>query len=288
MQFSLKHQLSYARYVQLSIVFMFGMYMYLFTTIPHNWWICLTVLMMMSVIQPGLILARSISRGKGTVVGIILSLLLVYVFHINYRLVSICLIASMLFLFIPNPKRYDLTVTSMTIMVFLTDSYGYKTPLLEGPIEVAINRITCTIIGIAICVASDYILFNRFNYSGKAYRVLQEELIEIVEARLAEITMDLPKRLNRLVIIKKIRDNFNNVFTELIASSSGLLTSHSSSEELKATVREFSDLSWQLRKEISAIYIANCIVVDDEVLLQKHLAKLEELLVIARKKLLVV
>lgn len=288
MQFSLKKQLNYARYVQLSIVFMFGMYMYLFTTIPHSWWICLTVLMMMSAIQPGLILVRSINRGKGTVVGIILSLLLVYVFHINYRLVSICLILSMLLLFIPNPKRYDLTVTFMTIMIFLTDSYGYKMPLLEGPIEVAINRMTCTIIGIAICVASDYILFNHFNYSGKAYRVLQEELLFIVDERLAEIMTEPSRRLNRIIIVKKIRDSFNGVFGELSASSSGLLSSYSSSAETKAMVREFSELSWKLRIEVFAIYIANCVVIDDEDLLNKHLANLNDLLVNARQKLLAV
>lgn len=286
MQIDLKTQLHYARFIQLSIVFIFGLYVYLFTTIPHNWWIFLTILMMMSVIQPGLILARSISRGKGTIVGIIISFVVVYTLHLNYRLVSIFFVLSMVLMFVPNQKRYDITVTIMTIMVFLADPYLYKFPLLEGPVEVAINRMTCTIIGIAICVASDYILFNRFNYSGKAYRVLQEELLGVIQAQLGDILEDKKVRKNRLILIKHMRDNFNNIFGQISASAEGLLISYSSSEELKNTVRRFSEISWQLRIETSAIYVANCILDEDAILIERHLQKFKLLLSEARNNLL--
>ena len=34
--------------------------MYLFTTIPHNWWILLTVIMMSAAIEPGLIIKNQL------------------------------------------------------------------------------------------------------------------------------------------------------------------------------------------------------------------------------------
>jgi hypothetical protein len=192
----------------------------------------------------------------------------------------------MVLLFVPNPKRYDITVIIMTVMIFLSDSYLYKLPLLEGPVEVAINRMTCTIIGIAICVGSDYILFNGFNYSGKAYRVLQEELLIVIQAQLNDILEDKKTRKNRLILMKHMRDNFNNIFGQISASADGLLISYSSSEELKNMVRRFSEISWQLRIETSAIYVANCILDEDAILIERHLQKFKLLLSEAKNNLL--
>lgn len=286
MQIDLKTKLAYARQIQLSMVYMFGLAVYLFTTIPHNWWIFLTVMMMMSAVQPGLILAKSINRGKGTIVGIILSFLLVYVLHLNYRLVSVVLILSMIFINVPNPRRYDLTVASMTVMVFLSDSYSFKFPLIEGPIEVVINRITCTIIGIAICISADHFLFNRFNYSGKVYRLLQEQIIIVSNKLVDNVMQEEPVRKNKLVLMKRIRDSFNTTFSELSVSSDGILNSHTSSREMKELVKSFSELSWKIRIEVSAIYMANCVVKDDEDLLNKHLQKFYMLIDEANNNLL--
>lgn len=285
MRHDLKSSLSYARFAQMSFILTFGLGMYLFTTIPHNWWIFLTVLMMMSAVQPGLILVKSINRGKGTIVGIILAFSLVYVLHLNYRFVSIIMIMAMILLNIPTPKRYDLTVTAMTIMIFLSDSYNFKFPLLEGPIEVAINRITCTIIGIAICISADHFLFNRFNYSGKVYSSLQHELLQIIQQRMHEVMQEPEKQKNSLVLIKSIRDSFNIIFTEISNSGAGILNSHTTSPELKQQVQEFSDISWRLRMLVSAVYFANC-VLKDRALYEEHIAEYNKLLGAAKQLLI--
>lgn len=285
MRHDLKSSLSYARFAQMSFILTFGLGMYLFTTIPHNWWIFLTVLMMMSAVQPGLILVKSINRGKGTIVGIILAFSLVYVLHLNYRFVSIIMIMAMILLNVPTPKRYDLTVTAMTIMIFLSDSYNFKFPLLEGPIEVAINRITCTIIGIAICISADHFLFNRFNYSGKVYSSLQHELLQIIQQRMHEVMQEPEKQKNSLVLIKSIRDSFNIIFTEISNSGAGILNSHTTSPELKQQVQEFSDISWRLRMLVSAVYFANC-VLKDRALYEEHIAEYNKLLSAAKQLLI--
>lgn len=269
MRNDLKASLSYARFAQMSFVLSFGLAMYLFTTIPHNWWIFLTVLMIMSAVQPGLILVKSINRGKGTIVGIILAFSLVYLLHLNYRFVSIAMILFMILLNIPSQKRYDITVMLMTIMIFLADSYNFKFPLLEGPIEVAVNRITCTIIGIVICIAADHFLFNKFNYSGKVYSVLQQELLQIIDQRMNEVMQEPEKQKNSLVLIKSIRESFNSIFAEISTSSAGILNSHTTSPELKKQVQEFSDISWRLRMLVSAVYFANC-VLKDQALFEEH------------------
>ena len=87
MRLSLKQKLSYARFGQIAFVFVVGLGMYLFTTIPHNWWIFLTVMMMSAAIEPGLIIKKSINRGKGTLLGILIFLPMIYLMHFNYRVI---------------------------------------------------------------------------------------------------------------------------------------------------------------------------------------------------------
>lgn len=275
MQRNLKKELNNARFIQLLITYIIGLVVYRFTTIPHGWWIFLTVILMMAALQPGLILVKSIHRGKGTIVGIIIAFMLVYVLHINYRLVSLVLILSMIMLNVPNSRRYDIVVIFMTVMIFITDAYNFNEPLIEGPLEVAINRVTCTFIGISICILVDYLLFNKYDYSKKAYSVLQKELLDTLELRVIEILMHEDSRLTKLVLLKKMRDSFNEIFSEISLSASGILNSNNSAET-KRLVSEFSEISWKLRTEVSAIYVTTCKIKDPESC-DKHIARYNRL-----------
>lgn len=281
MQTSLKKKLDYARFGQIAFVFMVGLAMYLFTTIPHNWWIFLTVMMMSAAIEPGLIIKKSINRGKGTLLGILLFLPLIYLLHLNYRLIPLVFILLGIGISIPNSKRYDLSVIFMTMMVFTMTAYTFTTPLLEGPFEMTLNRGICTMIGIIICIAGDYFLFGRFDYSRKVYFLLQHELCNMLEKKINMICNAHEQKLNRFLIVENLRDSFNQVYTNVANSGESIKFSLTSSAETKRKVNEFSIIIWQLRKVAFGLYYAECILQDSKAS-QEHLERFKHLMDKAR------
>lgn len=258
MRLNLKKRIEYARFVQLSLVFSIGLAMYLFTTIPHNLWIFIAVMLMMSMIEPGLILRHSINNGKGTIIGIVLFMPIIYFLQLNYRLIPIVFVIFGIATMIPTMRRYDLRVVFTTMMIFTSNAYNYTVPGSEGPIEIAINRLVCTIIGIVICICGDYFLFRRFDYSRKVYALLQYDICNMLNQKVKMICEPDDKRLNRLLLIENIRDSFNSVYASIGNSGDGLLHSFTTSREIKNKVREFNIKIWQLRKVVFAIYYAKC------------------------------
>ncbi len=286
MQISLKQKLRNVRFLQLSLIYATGLIFYIFTHIPHNWWVLLTVLMIMGAVHPGHIIVKSIHRGRGTFIGILLSILLVYLFHFNYRLVSIVLMLSIILMNVPNQKHYDLSVTAMTVLVFLNDAFSNSSSLLEGPMELAINRMLCTIIGIAICIIADYLIFNNFRYSEKMYRMLQEELLTVMDNKIKAYFINHSRFNNRLIIKTHIYDHFNEIFNEIMLSGTGILNSPSSSEKAKLTVNQFTQIAWNLKTTIDELYVVVFINNKNEQSYESCLNKLNIFLETARDTLL--
>ena len=262
MRLSLKQKLSYARFGQISLVFVVGLGLYLFTTIPHNWWIFLTVMMMSAAMEPGLIVKKSINRGKGTLIGIILFLPLIYLMHLNYRVIPLVFILLGLGISLPNARRYDISVVFMTIMVFTLTAYTFTTPLLEGPFEMMLNRGVCTVIGIIICLSGDYFLFGRFNYSRKVYFLLQHEVCRMLESKLNKICSAGETGLNPLLLVEDLRDSFNQSYSSIATSAESIRSSLTNSKSTKTKVVAFELILWQLRKVVFGVYYAECVLKD--------------------------
>lgn len=282
MRINLKKRIEYARFVQLSFVFSVGLAMYLFTTIPHNLWIFIAVLLMMSMIEPGLILRQSINNGKGTIVGIVLFMPIIYFLQLNYRLIPIVFIIFGIATMIPTMKRYDLRVVFTTMMIFTSNAYNYTVPGAEGPIEIAINRLVCTMIGIIICICGDYFLFRKFDYSRKVYSFLQYDVCNILTQKIKMINEPDITRLNHFLLIENIRDSFNSIYASINNSGDSLLHSFTTPADVKEKVREFHLKIWQLRKVVFAIYYARCHLNDDEAV-NIHLNRFNELIKEAKK-----
>ncbi|MDD3267465.1 MAG: FUSC family protein [Burkholderiales bacterium] len=282
MRINLKKRIDYARFIQLSFVFSVGLAMYLFTTIPHNLWIFIAVLLMMSMIEPGLIIRQSINNGKGTIVGIVLFMPIIYFLQLNYRLIPIAFIIFGIATMIPTMKRYDLRVVFTTMMIFTSNAYNYTIPGAEGPIEIAINRLVCTMIGIIICVCGDYFLFRKFDYSRKVYAFLQYDLCNVLTQKVKMINEPDDIRLNHFLLIENIRDSFNSIYASINNSEDSLLQNFTTSREIKEKVREFHLKSWQLRKVVLAIYYARCHLKDDEAVTM-HLNRFQNLMKEAKK-----
>lgn len=281
MQENLKKKLDYARFGQISFVFTIGMAMYLFTTIPHNWWIFLTVMMMSAAIEPGLIIKKSINRGKGTLIGILLFLPLIYLLQLNYRFIPLVFILLGVGISIPNAKRYDISVIFMTMMVFTMNAYNFTVPTQEGPFETTLNRGTCTVIGIIICIAGDHFLFRRFDYSRKVYFLLQHELCNTLEKKIDMIRSAHEQKLNRYLIVENLRESFNQIYSNIATSGESIRLSLTTNAETKQKINDFSIIIWQLRKVGFGLYYSECILQDDKAS-QEHLERFKHLLDKAR------
>ncbi|TXI99775.1 MAG: FUSC family protein [Neisseriales bacterium] len=282
MQKNLKNKLNYARFGQISFVFTIGMAMYLFTTIPHNWWILLTVIMMSAAIEPGLIIKKSINRGKGTLIGILLFLPLIYLLQLNYRFIPLVFILLSIGISVPNAKRYDISVIFMTMMVFTMNAYNFTVPTQEGPFEATLNRGICTVIGIIICIAGDYFLFRRFDYSRKVYFLLQHELCNMLEKKIEMIRNAHKQKLNRYLIVENLRESFNQAYTTIATSAESIRLSLNTNAETKQKINDFDITIWQLRKAVFGLYYSECILQHNQSS-EEHLERFKHLIDKARR-----
>ncbi len=285
MRISLKQKLSYARFGQIAFVFVIGLGMYLFTTIPHNWWIFLTVMMMSAAIEPGLIVKKSINRGKGTLLGILIFLPVIYLMHLNYRVIPLVFIFLGIGISLPNARRYDISVIFMTMMVFTLTAYTFTKPLSEGPFEMTLNRCICTVIGIIICISGDYFLFGRFNYSRKVYFLLQHEVCDMLEVKLKNICRAHETKQNILLLVEDLRDSFNFSYSSIATSGESIRSSLTNSRATKSKVVEFELILWQLRKVVFGVYYAECIL-KDPVSSLDHQQRFKELMIKARQNMI--
>ncbi len=255
---TVRQNLTVARAGQIALVYSVGLAAYLFTTIPHSWWIFVTVLMMTAAIEPGLVIQRSVHRGKGTLAGIIIFIPLIYLLQFNYRLIPLVFIMAACLISVPSAKRYDISVIFTTMMVFILTAYTFNQPLLEGPIEQALNRAVCTILGIVICIGGDYFIFAKFKYPRKAYYVLQHELCNLLQEKLELILAYEKSKMNAYILVENLRDSLNNKFSEICTSGDSLVYDLKTDNHTREQVKIFDKLMWELRREIYAIYFCHC------------------------------
>jgi hypothetical protein len=238
-------------------------------------------MMMSAAIEPGLIIKKSINRGKGTLIGILLFLPLIYLLQLNYRFIPLVFILLGVGISIPNAKRYDISVIFMTMMVFTMNAYNFTVPTQEGPFETTLNRGICTVIGIIICIAGDHFLFRRFDYSRKVYFLLQHELCNTLEKKIDMIRSAHEQKLNRYLIVENLRESFNQIYSNIATSGESIRLSLTTNAETKQKINEFSIIIWQLRKVGFGLYYSECILQDDKAS-QEHLERFKYLLDKAR------
>lgn len=278
---NLRNRLAVARVSQITLVYAIGLGLYLFTTIPHNWWVFLTVLMMTAAIEPGLVIQKSINRGKGTILGIILIIPLIYLLQLNYRLIPLTFILLVCFLNVPNQRRYDLTVIFMTMMIFILNSYNYTIVLIEAPFQTSLNRAICTIIGIIVCIGGDYFLFKKFNYSRKLYFLLQRELCITLEGKVERMLNSEMLGLNAYLVVEDLRNTLNGKFSEITTSATSLNYDLRSDDILRYKIQRFDQIIWQMRRQIYAIYYCK-FVRKDQLATTHHYQKFEESIIAAK------
>lgn len=280
----MKKRLNYARFTHLAGMFMIAMLIYLFSTIPHKFWVLLTVLVVSAGIEPGLIVRRAIHRIGGTFSALVILIPLLYLMQLNYRFVSVTFILSIIGLSVSslNPKRYDISVFFTTIMIFLLLAQTTEINSPEGPFEMVINRGICTLIGIAIILMGDYFLFQGYHYSHKLYLFHQRMVYNFFEDTLQKIIKIHPEEINSFIFVEKLRTEIIAICAPIAISSDNLRFEKKIAPKNRVKLERFQDTIWDLHRLIFALCVSKFILNSEETT-EKHLQKFRELMHEAKK-----
>ncbi len=279
----LKKKLDYARFIQLAIMFMVAMGIYLFTTIPHKWWVLLTVIMISAGIEPGLIIRRAIHRIGGTFAALLILIPLIYLMQLNYRLISVVFIMGIIGLAVTalNTKRYDISVFFITIVVFLLLAQTTDANSPEGPFEMVLNRGICTLIGVFIVLVGDYFLFQAYRYSQKLYLFHQMMVYNFFNDIIGQIIKCRAERINAFIFVEKLRGQVIKHCAPLAISSENLKLEVKINPETKKRVDIFQETIWDIRRLIFALCVSE-FVLDSATATEKHLQQFKILINKAR------
>jgi low affinity Fe/Cu permease len=280
----MKRRLDYARFTHLTGMFMIAMFIYLFSTIPHKFWVLLTVLVVSAGIEPGLIVRRAIHRIGGTFSALTILIPLIYFMQLNYRLIPVVFILSIIGLAVTslNPKRYDISVFFTTILIFLLLAQTTDLHSPEGPFVMVVNRAVCTLIGIAIILIGDYFLFQGYHYSHKLYLFHQRLVYNFFQDKLQEIITTKREDINTFIFLEKLRTEIIATCAPIAISSENLILQHQVAPQTKEKVQQFQDTVWDMRRALFAISISK-FTLDTPELTEHNLLRLQQLLQKARQ-----
>ncbi|KTC90525.1 FUSC family protein [Fluoribacter dumoffii] len=258
----LKKKLDYARFTQLAVMFMVAMWIYLFTTIPHKWWVLLTVIMISAGIEPGLIIRRSIHRIGGTFAALLILIPLIYLMQINYRFIPVVFIFGIIGLAVTalNTRRYDISVFFITIVVFLLLAQTTDANSPEGPFEMVLNRGICTVIGIFIVLVGDYFLFQAWRYSQKLYLFHQMMVYNFFNDTVQQIVTCRTEKVNTFILVEKLRGQVIKHCAPIAISAENLKLEVKISPEIKKKVDMFQETIWDLRRLIFALCVSEFVL----------------------------
>jgi hypothetical protein len=280
---SLKKQLIHARFKHLAFMYLIAVTLYLYSTFPHKWWIFVTITMISAVIEPGLIIKRSILRSQGSLMVLILMIPLLYLLQLNYRLVPVTMICAAVCMIVSfsNPRRYDISIFFITMVVFLFLAQTIPPEAPQAPIEMVLNRAICTAIGIFIVIACDYFLFNAYHYSRKLYFMNQLSVVELLKNAVKNIERASINQENTAIFIEKLRDEFNETYLNLETSCESLQADLKIQSEQYEKIEQFRSICWKLRQIIFALTFSQLILKSEEKT-QKHLEQFKTLIAEAK------
>ena len=280
---SMKKKLDYARFIHLAVMFMVAMLIYLFSTIPHKWWVLLTVLVISAGIEPGLILRRAIHRIGGTFAALVILFPLIYFMQLNYRLISVVFVFSIISFAVSilNPKRYDISVFFITIIVFLLLAQTTEANSPNGPFQMILDRGLCTLIGIFIVLLGDYFLFQSFQYSQKLYLFHQLMVYNFFSEVAQQIIKCRTEKINTSIFIEKLRGQVVHHCAPIAISSENLKLEIKASPDLQERINAFQETIWEIRRVIFALCMSEFVLHSSD-MSEKHLQRFHGLMNQAR------
>lgn len=282
---ALKQRLERLRFLHLMLIAASALLVFLSTTLPHKWWILLTALIVSSGIQPGLIVRRAFYRVKGTMLALILLIPMLYLLQLNYRLIPIVSILSIIGLTVTtlNPERYDRTVFFTTLFAFFLTAQSDPGLSPEGPIEMVLNRGICTVIGAMIVLISDYFMFDSYQYSRQLYFLHQLMVYDFFKQQRRQLKTKNRKISNRFLFLERLRSECNALFVLINLSADNLYLELKAEAGMRQRINEFQATIWALRRLLFAISYGQ-LTLDSATAVESQMAEFNHLLDQARKQ----
>jgi hypothetical protein len=274
-----KKQLENLRFIHLAILYTLAILVFLFTTLPHKWWILLTVLVVSAAVEPGLLIRRSVQRMFGTMLALIFLIPFICILQLNYRLISIVFVLSIVGVSISsaNSKRYDIMVFFITVSVFLLLAQTSELHTSKGPIEMVFNRAICTSIGIALVIAVDYFLFRSYNYSQKLYAYNQLITFHFLKNIIAKVELIPPTERGVQNFLDNLTLEITQLYTSLDISAENIKLDLKSDPILIGKVENYQQIMWEVRRVLSAYIFSKAIFPSPEIS-SRHLERYKQLL----------
>ncbi|KTD40508.1 FUSC family protein [Legionella parisiensis] len=279
----LKKKLDYARFTHLAIMFMVAMLIYLFTTIPHKWWVLLTVIVISAGIEPGLIVRRAIHRIGGTFAALLILIPLIYLLQVNYRLIPVVFTIGIIGLSVTalNTRRYDISVFFITVVVFLLLAQTTDANSPAGPFEMVLNRGICTLLGVFIVLVGDYFLFQTYRYSQKLYLFHQMMVYNFFNKIVKQIIKCRTEKVNTFIFVEKLRSQVIKNCAPIEISSENLKLEVKINSETKKRIDIFQETIRDIRRLIFALCVSE-FVLHSSTATEKHLQQFKILMNKAR------
>ncbi|MDC0534440.1 FUSC family protein [Francisellaceae bacterium] len=273
----LKMHLEYARVWQLTFTFAIAFAIYVFSKLPHTWWVLVTVLIISAAYEPGLVVKKSLQRGKGTIIGLILAGVALSLLEFNFRYAPLVLVVLASISFAFPPTKYAIQVTCITMFIFIGSSFS---PNESSFLQEMVARMINTIIGICICMSGDFLLFTKFQYSRRNYAIMQREICLLMHRTVNQLVR-LKDRPYSNMRIQNIRESYSIVFAKIAMSGDSIQHDFRATSEAAEKIKKFNDIIWEMRTETAAI--SYCILLSkDHAALDRHVKRFETLLTEAK------
>ena len=164
------------RYIQIVFMCMLGQTIYLYTNIPHNSWIVISVCTVYSGFNAGTVIKRAYHRLIGTIAGVSLVVIIWHFIHLDYRLLIIftTLVISVMVFCITLP--YNRFIIISTVFSDITMEWSNSSSF--SVYYYVMDRLICIAIVFSLCIIAEYFWFGRANLSYLNYKQTQKNLLK--------------------------------------------------------------------------------------------------------------
>lgn len=237
------------RALHICIVFSSSLLIAQLLKMPRGAWTGFTVILIYSGFDVGSSIQRIRHRFGGVILGLLLAHFILFIGHLNYRMLSLTLPALLGGYYYILGKSYAQSTILSTILSVIGSDYFASTTF--QPQWYIRDYFMCTLLAAAICFFFEYFIFFRVNMTRKFYVDFQKDLIAQLE--------------NFLILLKKTKIKKTEILNAIVTFNQKMLalntftqnTQHDyhNKDNLLAELEQFNHYIMIAYSNIRKIYI---------------------------------
>ncbi|MBP9742576.1 MAG: FUSC family protein [Burkholderiales bacterium] len=205
------------RALQICIVFAVTLAIQNWFRFAHAAWTGFAVMMIYAGFDAGAVMQRTFHRFWGALLGLLLSYILWFIGHIDYRLLFMIIPLTVFLAYFSLGKLYAIpTIFTVTLTALGTDFYSNDTYFVAWFFS---DYFICTVIALIICAIFEYAVFKHSNLTHKFYASLQQDVIYNLHDLFSVVTantLNQSKYLKYTVRFNQKVLEFNNFVTTVV------------------------------------------------------------------------